>query len=110
MSKTPLIALGAGTLFGAGLAISTMVNPASVLAFLRFDDFGLLLVLGGAVAVTLVTYQLAPRWLEKPLLDGRQFDRHGVAGNLRRRSLIPSRSDVSKAAGESPRPFSFFVP
>ena len=86
MSKTPLIALGAGTLFGAGLAISTMVNPASVLAFLRFDDFGLLLVLGGAVAVALATYQLAPRWLEKPLLDGRQFDRH--PSEMSRRTLI----------------------
>ena len=59
-----------GALFGFGLALSTMVKPEVVLNFLRFTDFGLLLVLGGALAVALVIYQLAPRLLKKPLLNG----------------------------------------
>ena len=59
-----------GALFGFGLALSTMIKPEVVLNFLRFTDFGLLLVLGGALAVALVIYQLAPRLLKKPLLNG----------------------------------------
>ena len=58
-----------GALFGFGLALSTMVKPEVVLNFLRFTDFGLLLVLGGALAVALVMYQLAPRLLKRPLLN-----------------------------------------
>ena len=34
-----------GALFGFGLALSTMIKPEVVLSFLRFEDFGLLLVL-----------------------------------------------------------------
>ena len=58
-----------GMLFGFGLALSTMIQPEVVLSFLRLRDFGLLLVLGGAVAVALMAYQLAPRLLEHPLLE-----------------------------------------
>lgn len=60
-------ALVAGALFGFGLSLSTMIRPEVVLSFLRFDDLGLLLVLGGAVVVTLIAYQFAPRLLAKPL-------------------------------------------
>jgi len=63
-----LIVVVSGALFGFGLALSTMIKPEVVLGFLRFDDFGLLLVLGGAASVTLVVYQLAPRFMDKPLL------------------------------------------
>lgn len=53
-----IIALISGILFGAGLVLSQMVNPEKVQGFL--DLFGnwdpsLILVMGGAVAVTLVT-------------------------------------------------------
>lgn len=67
--------LAAGALFGFGLALSTMIQPEVVLQFLRFENFGLLLVMGGAVAVTVLAYQLAPRWLVSPLLGG-QFQPH----------------------------------
>lgn len=67
--------LGAGVLFGFGLAVSTMVQPEVVLSFLRFQDFGLMLVMGGAVLVTLLAYKLAPRLLPRPLL-GSTFHRH----------------------------------
>ena len=43
--------LASGMLFGAGLAASTMVSPEAVLAFLRFEDFGLLFVMGAAALV-----------------------------------------------------------
>lgn len=60
-------ALVCGALFGFGLSLSTMTHPEVVLSFLRFTDLGLLLVLGGAVSVTVVCYQLAPRLLGKPV-------------------------------------------
>lgn len=56
-----------GMLFGAGLAMATMVRPEVVLSFLRYQDFGLLFVLGGAAGVALLAYQLAPRVMKKPL-------------------------------------------
>ncbi|MBA4264033.1 MAG: YeeE/YedE family protein, partial [Comamonadaceae bacterium] len=67
--------LAGGALFGFGLALSTMVRPEVVLSFLRFEDFGLMLVMGGAVLVTLLAYQLLPRVLAKPLLGG-HFHHH----------------------------------
>ena len=64
-----LAVLASGALFGFGLALSTMVSPEVVLGFLRFQDYGLMLVMGGAVCVTLLVYQLAPRVLGRPLLE-----------------------------------------
>jgi hypothetical protein len=71
-----LASLLCGLLFGFGLAVARMTNPAKVLAF--FDvaaiptggwDPSLALVLGGAVAVTLVAYRLIPAPGRRPLLD-----------------------------------------
>lgn len=67
-----LMVLG-GALFGFGLSYSGMVFPEVVLKFLNFQDFGLMLVMGGAVMVTLLFYQIAPRILKHPLL-AKQFD------------------------------------
>ena len=64
-----LSTLLAGALFGFGLSFSTMIRPEIVLSFLRFQDFGLMLVMGGAVLVVLLAYKLAPRLLQRPLLD-----------------------------------------
>lgn len=75
-----LAVLVAGALFGFGLALSTMVRPEVVLSFLRFQDFGLMLVMGGAVLVTLVAYKLAPRVLRRPLL-GDRFHQHASQWN-----------------------------
>lgn len=70
MKPVSLVAvLVGGTLFGFGLALSTMISPEVVLSFLRFQDFGLMLVLGGAVTVTLVTYTFAPRVMRKPICE-----------------------------------------
>lgn len=73
-----LATLAAGTLFGFGLALSTMVQPETVLGFLHFSDFGLMLVLGGAVTVVVAAYQLVPRLLHRPLL-GDIFHSHPSA-------------------------------
>jgi len=64
-----LATLAAGMLFGFGLALSTMVRPEVVLSFLRFSDFGLALVLGGAVLVAILAYKGLPRLLRRPVLD-----------------------------------------
>jgi uncharacterized membrane protein YedE/YeeE len=70
-----LTTLVAGALFGFGLALSTMVKPEVVLSFLRFQDFGLMLVMGGAVMVTLLAYKLIPRSMTQPVLGG-YFHQH----------------------------------
>ncbi|HWP58257.1 MAG TPA: DUF6691 family protein [Candidatus Acidoferrales bacterium] len=57
-----LAALGAGVLFGLGLCVSGMVNPAKVLAFLDIAgawDPSLIVVMGGALLVALPAYRLA---------------------------------------------------
>ena len=75
-----LATLVAGALFGFGLSFSTMIRPEVVLSFLRFQDFGLMLVMGGAVMVVLLTYKLAPRLLQRPLLD-HHFHQHPSVWN-----------------------------
>ena len=67
-----VVALLAGLLFGSGLALSGMLDPARVLGFLdlasgRWDP-SLLFVLGGALLVALPAVQLQRR-LARPLLD-----------------------------------------
>jgi len=57
-----------GIVFGFGLALSGMAIPEVVLSFLYLEDFGLLLVMAAALLVTLVTFQLVPKLLSKPLL------------------------------------------
>ena len=83
-----LATLASGLLFGFGLAWSTMIRPESVIDFLNFRDLGLLLVLGSAVGVNLIAYQLLPRMLGRPLCGGefqqRPFalDRATLAGGV----------------------------
>jgi hypothetical protein len=64
------VALLCGVVFGAGLAISGMTNPAKVLAFLDVAgawDPTLLFVMGGALAVSSLGYALV-RLRPKPWL------------------------------------------
>ena len=67
--RSSLVAFGSGLLFGLGLAISGMLDPARVLGFL--DVFGgwdpsLAFVLLGAVAVSFTGNQIARR-MAKPI-------------------------------------------
>lgn len=83
-----LIALASGLLFGAGLAVSGMVNPAKVLNFLDLAgtfDPTLLFVLGGAVVTTFIGFKLVlprePLFAERFRLPARtDIDAPLVAG------------------------------
>lgn len=84
-----LLGFAAGLIFGIGLVISGMSDPAKVLNFL--DLFGqwdpsLAFVMGGAVAVSFVGYRLAWR-RERPVLmekfeipSSNQIDRKLLTG------------------------------
>ncbi|MBL4681400.1 MAG: YeeE/YedE family protein [Pseudomonadales bacterium] len=80
-----LMVLIAGIAFGFGLSYSSMIRPEVVLSFLRFEDFGLLWVLGCASGVTLVAYQFVPAILTKPIL-AREFGKHSAS--LSRNTLV----------------------
>lgn len=73
-----LATLVSGMLFGFGLAFATMIQPEVVLGFLTFSDWGLLLVMGGAIAITLPGFYFVPRLLNKPLFTDSKglFDRY----------------------------------
>jgi len=61
-----------GTIFGLGLTISEMINPARVIGFLDITgwwDPTLMFVMGGALAVTIPAFTLIMRRTQ-PLLDG----------------------------------------
>ncbi len=86
-----LFAFFAGLVFGIGLIVSGMSNPAKVLAFLDIAgkwDPSLALVMGGAIAVGLGAYAVAKRrqttWLDLPMLlpVARHIDRRLVGGSL----------------------------
>ncbi|WP_018715200.1 DUF6691 family protein [Brachymonas chironomi] len=82
MAKT-LSTLLAGLLFGFGLALSTMMMPEIVLEFLMLDDLGLMLVMGGGIAVATLGLVLGPKLLKKPVF-AETFDRYtsGVTRNM----------------------------
>jgi hypothetical protein len=74
-------AFGAGLLFGIGLWLSGMANPRKVLDFLDVAgnwDPSLLLVMGGAVAVTAVAFR--PLLKRKPIDFGTRIDAPLVVG------------------------------
>ena len=65
-----LVAFGSGLLFGLGLTISEMINPAKVIGFL--DLFGnwdpsLAFVMATAIPVTALAYAVARRRYRSPL-------------------------------------------
>jgi uncharacterized protein len=68
-------ALLAGALLGAGLALSEMINPARVVAFLDIAgdwDSTLLFVMAGAVALAAIGYSVAKR-MQRPLAGSRFY-------------------------------------
>jgi uncharacterized membrane protein YedE/YeeE len=70
----PAVFVG-GLVFGVGLAVSQMARPEVVLDFLQFEDFGLLLVMGGAAVVTSVAYLLLGQSGSRAPLSGRSYGR-----------------------------------
>ena len=88
MTFTSLLA---GLVFGLGLIVSGMANPAKVLGFLDLAgawDPSLALVMGGAVGVGLLAFAVAKRrrlsllGAEMRLPTARQIDRRLVGGGL----------------------------
>lgn len=89
--KRTISALVSGMVFGLGIALSGMGNPAKVLNF--FDVFGtwdpsLAFVMGGALAVAAVGYQLVFGRQSAPVFDrkfhlptSRTIDRRLVGGS-----------------------------
>ncbi len=68
-----IVALFAGILFGVGLAISGMVNPAKVIGFLDVAgnwDPTLMFVMGGALLVTIPAFRLILKRPRPILADG----------------------------------------
>ncbi|WP_119070075.1 DUF6691 family protein [Rubrobacter indicoceani] len=66
-----IVALLTGGLFGLGLAVSGMMNPARVLGFLDFAgdwDPTLAFVMGGALLVTVTTFRFILK-SPRPLLE-----------------------------------------
>lgn len=69
--RIPIASLVTGTLFGAGLAFSDMINPARVLAFLDLAgdwDPSLAFVMGGAIIPMVLAYVISRR-MRTPLFD-----------------------------------------
>ena len=82
-----IAALIAGTVFGAGLVISGMTDPAKVLAFLTLNsawDPALIFVMGSAVVVAATGFWLATR-RGAPLFDS---DFHAPTNSVIDRRLL----------------------
>lgn len=87
--RVPVTSLVTGTIFGAGLALSDMVNPARVLGFLDLAgdwDPSLAFVMAGAIAPMVIAYALSRR-MPNPLFDksffipeNRVMDRRLIVG------------------------------
>ena len=91
MSRITFSAFIAGLLFGLGLLVSGMANPAKVLGFLDLAghwDPSLALVMAGAILVGLVAFRLAGQrqrsLLAEPmrLPTSRDIDRRLVLGGI----------------------------
>lgn len=89
MSK--LTAFLAGLIFGLGLLLAGMANPAKVLGFLDLTgawDPSLVLVMAGAIAVALLPFILAKKrqqsllGLPMQLPNKREIDRRLIGGSL----------------------------
>jgi uncharacterized membrane protein YedE/YeeE len=85
------LSLLAGAVFGLGLLVSGMANPAKVLGFLDLAgpwDPSLALVMASAIAIGSIAFGIAGRrtrsliGLEMKLPSGRTVDRRLVAGSL----------------------------
>jgi len=73
MTIRPLIALLAGTLFGAGLTVGGMTDPARVRGFLDlFGDWDptLAFVMGGALVVMAIAWRFVPGMARPIFEDG----------------------------------------
>ncbi len=98
-----LFSLLSGLLFGTGLLVSGMANPAKVLGFLditRAWDPSLALVMGGAVIAGLVTFWLASR-RKRPVFEETFYlpaTAHWINGSSAARPCLASAGDWRASA------------
>lgn len=85
-----LFAFASGLIFGIGLIIGGMANPAKVLGFLDLAgtwDPSLALVMGGGIAIGLIAFTIAKRrtssllGLPMQMPSARHFDRSLIGGS-----------------------------
>lgn len=69
-SAKHLVMLIGGMIFGFGLAMGGMTKPEVVISFLKLQDLGLMVLMGGAVAVSMIATLGVARILKKPVLGG----------------------------------------
>lgn len=76
MNAQSLVSLVAGVLFGAGLVVGGMTDPAKVIGFLdlagRWDP-SLAFVMGSALCITLPVFQFVIKGRQRPVLEARFF-------------------------------------
>ena len=86
MDKKNIVLFIGGLFFGFGLAWGGMSKPEIVLSFLQLKDYGLVLLMGAATVTTLVAINIAPMFMEKPVLGGefkprvRAFNKNTILG------------------------------
>ena len=59
-----------GLIFGFGLAMGGMTQPEVVISCLKLQDLGLLVLMGGAVTVSMIATLGIAKLLKKPVLEG----------------------------------------
>lgn len=72
MMKNIFIPLTSGIIFGVGLVIAGMTNPAKVMGFLNIFsnwDPSLMFVMGGAIVVSMPTFLLISKRMSAPLFN-----------------------------------------
>ena len=104
-----LAALVAGLVFGIGLIVSGMANPAKVLGFLDLAgpwDPSLALVMAGAIAVGLPAFALAKRrttsLLGTPLNLPRNADWFEATKELRKAFIQHTPDEIQESLGRRP--------
>ena len=83
MMKNIIVPLTSGIVFGIGLVISGMTNPAKVMGFLNIFgnwDPSLVFVLGGAIAVSMPVFLLLGKKMLTPLFNKEE----GFSNQLKR--------------------------
>ena len=78
--KKAIFSLVCGAVFGVGLVLSGMTNPATVQAFLDFKDPSLAFVMGSAVITCAALYAIARRRNPAPFVITKRIDARLVSG------------------------------
>ena len=88
MNSRNIVLFIGGITFGFGLAWGGMSKPEVVLSFLQLKDYGLVLLMGAAVATTFFAINVVPRFLKEPILGGefkprtRTLSRNTIVGAI----------------------------